>query len=413
MTHHVSESGPRGKRTLECVQSPTASRVLAFVFVCLLLFMAARTAQAQTLNVLHNFAAGKSDGAYASGNLLLDAQGNLYGTTLNGGARRRGVVFEFTSNGTYKLLYSFTGKADGISPQGSLVQDGQGNLYGVTFEGGAKHYGTIFKLAPSGALTVLYSFSGAPDAGLPLGGLALDAQGNVYGTTIEGGATSSICPIGCGTVFQVAPDGTEKLLYSFQGGTGDGNYPLWGLVRDTHGNLYGTTNQGGAQDGGILFAVTPSGSEKVLHDFQANGQPGDGAIPGGGLIRDAHGNFYGTTIAGGTFGRGTVFEVAKSGAETVLYSFGGKHDVFAVDHGLVRDAHGNLYGASSYGGAFNYGAVFEVNADGTEKILYSFTGGADGRRPGAGLVLDAQGNLYGTTVHGGAFNYGTLFKLTP
>ena len=310
MTNHVSESR---QRALDGVRAPAPS--CALVFVCVLLFMAARTAQAQTLNVLHNFAGGKSDGANASGNLLLDAQGNLYGTTLNGGARRHGVVFELTSNSIYKLLYSFTGKADGISPKGSLIQDGQGNLYGVTWEGGVNHYGTVFKLAPTEELTVLHSFSGAPDGGLSLGGLALDEQGNVYGTTIEGGATSRTCPIGCGTVFKVTASGTESLIYSFQGGAGDGSYPLWGLVRDAHGNLYGATNQGGAQDGGILFKVTPAGSETVLHDFQSNGQPGDGAIPNGGLIADARGNFYGTTFTGGASDCGTVFELMKSGSK--------------------------------------------------------------------------------------------------
>ncbi len=410
MTDQRGKSGPQS----QCVSNPasTASNLqLAWLFISFLLVVAvAHPASAQTLTVLHSFAGATADGALPYGNLLLDANGNLYGTTYHGGSRHRGTVFELTSTGAYQVLYSFGGKIDGANPLGTLTQDSEGNLYGVAFDGGVGHYGTVFKLAPGGVLTVLHSFTGAPDGGLSLGGLVLDAQGNVYGTTIEGGPTSSACPIGCGTVFQVSPTGVEKLVYSFQGGTADGDYPLSGLVIDSQGNLFGTTNQGGAQDGGVVFEVSADGAEKILHDFQA---VGDGALPGSNLIRDPQGNFYGTTESGGASLLGTVFEITAGGVESVLYSFSSQYDAYEPAYGVVRDPQGNLYGASRNGGAFNRGAIFKLAPDGTETLLHSFDELAGGRYPGAGLVLDAQGNLYGTTVRGGAFNHGTIFKLAP
>ena len=250
---------------------------------------------------------------------------------------------------TFSVLHTFTGSPDGAVPDGGLVRDAQGNLYGTTVLGGAYNYGTVFKLDTTGKETVLYSFTGTGgDGANPYAGLVRDAQGNLYGTTNDGGASGG-APFGWGTVFKVDTAGTETVLYSFTGPP-DGAVTYAGLVRDAQGNLYGTTWSGGAYDAGTAFKVDTAGTETVLHSFSGTG--GDGSEPFAGLVRDAQGNLYGTTVLGGDTacnppnGCGTVFKVDTSGSETVLYAFTGA-DGAGPEAGLVRDAQGNLYGATS------------------------------------------------------------------
>jgi uncharacterized repeat protein (TIGR03803 family) len=309
---------------------------------------------------------------------------------------------------TYSLLYSFAGAPDGESPYAGLVMDAQGNFYGMTEYGGAYGWGTVFKVDITGKETVVYAFGAFNGDGvLPMASLVLDAEENLYGTTYGGG------DYGHGTVFKVDITGRESLLYSFAGGT-DGQAPYAGLVMDAQGNLYGTTTEGGAYSYGTVFKVDTSGKETVLHSFSGTG--GDGASPYAGLVLDAQGNLYGTNVRGGDptcvqkSGCGTVFKVDTTGKETVLHIFTSNPDGADPYAGLVLDA-GNLYGTTESGGAYGWGAAFKVDASGNETVLHSFTGGTDGASPGAGFVLDANGSLYGTTNGGGAHKKGTIFMM--
>jgi len=267
--------------------------------------------------------------------------------------------------------------------------------------------------------SVLYSFAGYPDGANPEAGLVMDTAGNLYGTTNSGGSFLfgpfpflGPFPYDGGTVFKVDPSGSETVLHSFAPNGGDGAIPYAGLVMDTAGNLYGTTESGGSSGNGTVFKVDPSGSETVLYSFTNSG--GDGAYPFAGLLMDTAGNLYGTTTQGGSSNNGTVFKVDSSGSETVLYSFtnsGG--DGQSPEAGLIMDAAGNLYGTAHGGGSFGNGIVFKVDPSGSETVLHGFTGsGGDGADPEAGLIMDKAGNLYGTTAFGGSSDNGTVFKLT-
>jgi uncharacterized repeat protein (TIGR03803 family) len=362
---------------------------------------------APSFTVLHTFAGSPTDGAYPVAGLLRDAAGNLYGTTFYGGAESsRGVVFKVSPTGTETVLHSFTG-ADGQEPRADLIRDAAGNLYGTTARGGTFGNGVVFELTPTGTETVLYSFTGGADGGGPLAGLVRDAAGNLYGTTSGGGAESSR-----GVVFKVSPTGTETVLHSFAGHSTDGADPQAGLVRDSAGNLYGTTFYGGAADGGTVFKLSSCGSGfKVLYSFTGDT---DGENPVAGLIQDAGGNLYGTTFNGGAYGYGVVFKLSPTGSETVLYTFTEGNGGSPVS-GLLQDAAGNLYGTTTglRASGENTGVVFKLSPSGTETVLHSFTGGADGGQPTAGLIQDPAGNLYSTTSAGGASGDGVVFRLTP
>jgi uncharacterized repeat protein (TIGR03803 family) len=377
--------------------------------------------------VLYSFKGG-SDGNEPFAGLIADSSGNLYGTTAFGGASNSGVVFKLSPSGTETALYSFTNGSDGGSPFAGLIADSSGNLYGTTTSGGASNRGVVFKLSPGGAETVLHSFCSLPgcsDGNDPFAGLIADSSGNLYGTTLGGGASNA------GVVFKLSPGGTETVLYSFTGGS-DGAFPQAGLIADSSGNLYGTTSAGGASGGcgepgcGTVFKLSPSGTETVLYAFK--GFPSDGQGPAG-LIADSNGNLYGTTQVGGTrvvfcpSGCGTVFKLSPGGTETVLYAFSSFGDGAHPYAGLIADSSGNLYGTTYDGSApcseaAGCGVVFKLSPDGTETVLYSFTGGSDGGSPFAGLIADSSGNLYGTTAVGGAsgcnvgLGCGVVFKLT-
>jgi len=397
----------------KCQLVPASTLTLAVL--CALLLVASRPAQAQTETVLYSFTDTSGDAAYPQAGLVMDTNGNLYGTTSVGGAYNEGTVFEVTVAGAEEVLYSFGSQAgDGNNPGAGLIFDKTGNLYGTTFRGGANGWGTVFKLTPAGTETVLYSFTGTNgDGANPQAGLVMDKKGNLYGTTMNGGAN-----IG-GAVFELTTKGTEKVLYSFGSQAGDGTNPVAGLTFDTTGNLYGTTFAGGAYNEGTVFELTKAGTEKVLYSFGS--QAGDGANPTAGLTFYKKGNLYGTTIRGGSNGEGTVFELTAAGTEMVLHSFSFESgDGASSNAGLIFDKKGNLYGTTTVGGANSEGTVFELTAKGTEKILYSFGSQmGDGANPVAGLIFDKMGDLYGTTVGGGLFfacpvnGCGTVFKLTP
>lgn len=297
--------------------------------------------------VLYKFG-GYPDGLHPNG-LIRSKSGTLYGTTYWGGSGASGDVFKLARDGHKTLLYAFTGGSDGRDPNAGVVEDKAGNLYGTTIGGGAHRMGVVFKLTKSAgyAETVLHSFgSSATDGVQPDAGLMMDSAGNLYGTTIVGGTGNCPDTGGCGTVYKITPDGTETVLYNFQGGS-DGRYPYAGVTQDSNGNFYGTAFTGGARDKGVVFKLAPDGIETVLYSF-AGGS--DGANPYAGVTRDGAGNLYGTTEYGGSKKKGTVFKLAPDGTETMLHTFAGGSDGSYPQAGVIADQAGNLYGTTQYGG---------------------------------------------------------------
>jgi uncharacterized repeat protein (TIGR03803 family) len=380
------------------------------------LVTAAAPARAQTLTTLYSFAGSPSDGFNPYAGVTLDAQGNIYGTTADrslryGGCLQDGcgIAFELTPSGQEIVLHHFF-SGNNAFPMGGVIVDAKGNLYGTTRGTGKKgcylggHYGSVFVLKKQRKGKVLHQFCHYPDGAFPVAGLTVDSKGNLYGTTEEGGAHY------WGTVFELAASGTENVLYSFTAGA-DGASPLGGVILDAQGNLYGTTSLGGNNWAGVAYELTPSGTETVLASFCSQPNCIDGANPNAGLILDAQGNFYGTTAGGGAYGYGTVFKLSPTGEETVLHSFSGTPDGAAPYGGLVMDNQGNLYG-TTYGGGNSTmdcydqgcGTTFKVTPSGSETVLYNFcsqSNCSDGALPTAAMVFDGQGNLYGTTTAGG------------
>jgi uncharacterized repeat protein (TIGR03803 family) len=292
------------------------------------------------------------------GGVVCDSQGNLYGTTSGGGSAGCvsplgcGLVFEIEADGNEKVLYTFENFLEGRDPQAGLVRDAAGNLYGTTTDGGFNHCGTVFKVDSDGAESLVHSFEAPGDGCVPVGALTLGTQGTLYGTTEIGGLRG--CQLGtCGTVFRIDPSGHETILYSFTGGA-DGAGPESTLVVDAEGNLYGTTPYGGDLSCnapnccGVVFKVEPSGAETVLHTFK--GGNADGWDPIAGVVRDSAGNLYGTTYRGGTYGYGTVYKLDAGGQESLLHIFGNGPDGGFPYAGLVSDSAGNLYGTDLSGG---------------------------------------------------------------
>ena len=392
-------------------RSATRRKQCSLGSLAILLVLAAAAAQGQTLTTLYSFTSG-ADGKQPYAGLVRDAAGNLYGTTQYGGIKRCplgcGTIFKLDATGKETLLHSFTGGADGATPIAGLIRDSAGNLYGAASLGGHFKVGTVFKLDSAGTFTVLYSFTGAPDGAQPHSGLLRDAQGNLYGTTVSGGDLTCNPSGGCGTVFKVDTTGKETVLHTFTGGA-DGKFPQAALIRDAAGNLFGTTTSAGDAGLGTAFEVDSTGKETVLHSFAGGA---DGQSPFAGLVVNGQ-DFYGATAGGGPPAFGTVFKLDKTGMETVLYTFTGGADGGFPFASLIHDSAGNFYGTTDAGGAFGFGTVFKLDKTGKQTVLYSFTGGADGGSLNGSLFRDAAGNLYGTTQLGGAFNLGTVFKITP
>jgi uncharacterized repeat protein (TIGR03803 family) len=384
------------------------SAALALATVLVPLVIATQSAQAHTLTVLYSFTGG-ADGSSPTQGLIRDSAGNLYGTT-GGGVYGLGVVFKVDKHGTETVLYSFKGgPSDGGYPESGLIRDTAGNLYGTTEYGGAG-YGTVYELSASGVETVLYSFKGpGGDGANPTGPVVRDTAGNFYGTTSAGGTYA------LGTVYKLSATGTETILHNFGNGT-DGAEPYTGVIRSGT-TLYGNTVAGGSFGVGTVWKLSAAGKETVLHNFA--GGNSDGAYPEGSLLL-ANGNLFGTTFEGGLYtGPGIVYELSLLGAETVLSNFGPDNGA-GTYAGVIRDAAGNLYGTDAFGGAAgsgtNDGTVYELTGIGNVSVLYSFCSVlncADGGHPYAGLLRDGAGNFYGTAETGGAYGYGTVWKLTP
>lgn len=409
------------------------------------------SAHAQTETVLHTFSV--SDGYDPAAGLVMDAAGNLYGTTFYGGASDAGTVFEMTPTAdgwTETVIHNFSGD-DGAGPMAGLIFDASGNLYGTTASGGNLHYcaslgcGEVFRLSRGTTgvwqLTALYKFTAEADGGEPLGGVIFDSAGNLYGTTAAYGGTKCTVEFnGCGVAFELTPTAegpwTETVLHAFTGGS-DGENPLASLVMDAAGNLYGTDMAGGTGECtygcGVAFELSPTSTGvwhfTVLHSFEGHR---DGSYPQAALVFDAMGNLYGTAVRGGaSCSCGTVFELSPlndgTWKLTTLHQFSGGLDGGLPLAPVAFDSAGNLFGTTTYGGVKavrggecaaaqpGCGVVFELTPTSghwENKTLFAFTGGYDGGSPTAGLVLDSAGNLYGTTTEN-TTGKGVAFKVTP
>jgi uncharacterized repeat protein (TIGR03803 family) len=420
-------------------RSPVCTNFFLSLLTCLLTWtILSASALGQALTVLHTFSGAPTDGAGPFGQLTRDGVGNLYGTT-GAGSNVKGLCVSFGGCGTaFKLdntgklvwMHSFTGSS-GQEPLAGLLRSKAGNLYGTTVLGGdtvcyTYGCGTVFELSSIGKEKVLDKFTGGLDAQNSEAQLVEDVAGNLYGTTYMGGTS------GYGTVFKIDPAGHETLLYSFAGplgGGGDGAYAYRGVILDAAGNIYGGTSAGGAYGAGTVF--------EILYSFTG---VADGGGPDSVLLLDAQGNLYGTTVLGGNTncgggsGCGVVFklspQVGGNWTETTLYTFcslancaDGREPLTGP---LVLDSAGNLYGTTVFGGSSpcngsGCGVVFKLEPTGQETVLHSFSGGADGGFPNAGLVTDRSGNLYGMTGQGGNLNCpngngegcGVVFKLRP
>jgi len=396
---------------------------------------------AQMLTVLHNFTGG-ADGAAPWAGLTMDSTGNhLYGTARQGGDNGNGTVFRLTkTNGswTFSPIYKFTGGSDGALPSNRVVIGPNGTLYGTANFGGSTNCtsnpgcGTVYNLTPPPTFprtpltpwrqTVIYSFQGGSDGAYPgFGDLTFDSSGNIYGTASQGGITASQCySQGCGVVYKLTGSGqnfTQSLVYSFTGGS-DGSWPLNNVVFDRSGNAYTTAGMNGTDGGGTVIELTPSGggwTESTIHEFAP---ASDGSQPWAGLVFDASGNLYGDTSSVGPDGGGTAFELTPSGGSwtySLLQSFSGGTQAGPLAN-LVMDASGNLYGTTAIAGAFSQGAVFKLTrteSGWTYSSLHDFTGGSDGGSPHCNVIFDSAGNIYGTTAAGGANGQGVVFEITP
>ena len=386
-------------------------------------------ASGQTYTVLHDFADG-GDGGFPYTGLTIDTAGNFYGTTDIGGTHGHGVIYRLKRGGAGWLLtpiYSFAGGRDGSGPQGRVTIARDGTLYGTTTAGGTRDRGTVFRLQPQAAAprtalqdwtkTLVHDFNGI-DGGLPQGDLMFDTAGNIYGTSLGGGDNN------WGTIYKLSPSGggwTESVLYSASEDH-DGIQPLGGVVMDAAGNLYGTFSFSSGGNG-MVFKLSPSGSGWTLENLHNFGFDGDNGIqPQSGLIFDHAGNLFGTTFYGGTFlPGGAVYELSPSGGS---WSYNTIASLLDGDGGpvdkLMMDSAGNLYGTALNAGAFGYGSIFKLtpSAGGwTYTSLHDFCAGgfpcADGEEPRSNVVMDAAGNLYGTASTGGANNQGVIWQIAP
>jgi uncharacterized repeat protein (TIGR03803 family) len=440
------------------MQQPFRIRARAGFFFALaialtLLPAIAPMAQAQTYSVIYAFPVNASHGSSPDSTLVIDENGNLYGTTVQGGRDCNsdglcGTVFKVLPSGEESTLHSFNRASSGTYPGEGLFRDQAGNLYGTAVYGGIFDVycqpngalygcGTVFKIDTSNRLTVLHRFVGGTNGWNPFG-ITGDVTGNLYGVTAAGGINCADGQgTGCGVIFKIDSAGKFSVLYRFAGGS-DGSFPGGPLVLDSQGNLYGTASRGGQinpDNGycfagcGIIFKIDQAGNKSTLYEFTGDA---DGATPTSGLLRDPAGNLYGTTSGGGSVacidGCGVIFKLDPSGKESVLYSFLGGTDGQIPMGGLIRDTAGTLYGTTSGGGAScdrygdTCGVVYKLDISGQQTVLHVFHDQSDGGYPGGGLTMDAEGNLYGTTSDGGnpgdygdacVTGCGVVFKITP
>jgi uncharacterized repeat protein (TIGR03803 family) len=353
------------------------------------------------VDVLHSFGSG-TDGAVPYAAVVQATDGDFYGTTSSGGASGHGTVFKMTPGGAVSILHSFTGGAEGSSPLAALIQATNGTFYGTTSAGGAFGMGTVFTMTPAGAFATLYTFTGGADGANPVSAILQASDGNFYGTTQLGGTANR------GTLFEITSAGTFTTLYTFTGGF-DGAYPYAPLIQATDGSLYGTNYGGTISTFGRVFKLALSSSNlSVVHTFASGAA--DGANPTAALVQAKDGNFYGTTLFGGASNNGTAFRMTPDGTVTLLHAFTGGTDGESPYAPVIQAADGNLYGPTKVG-ASAFGTVYKLTLTGALTVVHTFTGGGEGANPWAPLVQASSGKLYGTASFGGAFGSGVVFRL--
>lgn len=369
--------------------------------------LAAIAAPAQTFKTLVSF--NGTNGADPLAPVVQGTNGNFYGTTEMGGLPSQGTVFEVTSRGALKTLFTFDANdTAGGNPFAALILATDGNFYGAAEYGGPYGCGTVFKITALGALTVVHNLVSSTDGCGPTGALIQATDGNFYGTTTAGGGTSN-----AGTLFKITPSGTLTTLHSFD--VTDGIEPFAGLIQGNDGNLYGITAGGGASTScsngcGTIFKIVSGGALTTLHSFDST----DGAYPYGGLVQASDGSFYGTTEYGGTENYGTIFKITSGGVLTTLHSFDSADGAYPFA-ALIQATDGNLYSSTTEGGSssactFGCGTIFKITPGGMLTTLHNFDS-TDGATPNA-LLQATDGNFYGTTVGGGASLAGTIFSLS-
>jgi uncharacterized repeat protein (TIGR03803 family) len=398
--------------------------VLVLAVVCLPALGASPLAQAQ-FKVLYTFTGG-TDGGFPRARVIRDKKGNLYGTATWGGnltcnsGNGCGVVYKLTKTGIETVLYSFAGGKDGATPSAALIRDAKGNFYSTTAAGGNsgclnQGCGTIFKVDTKGKETVLYTFTGRTDGGSPSSALIMDKAGNFYGTASIGG-NLNCGQYGCGVVYKLSKNGKESVLYSFNGT--DGSAPrVDSLAVDTKGNFYGTTQLGGDPTCmcGVVFKLTTTGKETVLHTF--TGGATDGSYPLSGVNPDTKGNLYGTAFGGGANGKGIAFTITNR-VYNRMWDFGSGSDAASPVAGFTIAGNNKLYSALSTGGTLGSGALVVLDPiTKTEKVLHSFNYSIDGGSPAADIFLAQIRNRifgYGTNSQGGTTQkgagYGTVWN---
>ena len=408
---------------------PGSQRVPAAPFVAaalalLSLLCAAVSARAQTYTTLYSFQGPSSEDAeYPWGALFRDSDGNLYGTSIQGGADNFGAVFKVTPSGQESVLYSFSW-GSGANPISGIMGGKNGDLYGTTTNY-ARGNGSWFELTPSGSQMIIHPFWPNSEGAVSQSGLIIDKLGNLFGTTNGGGNTNCDGLKGCGVVFKINPSDEEQVIYSFRGP--EGAYPNDTLAMDTEGNLYGTTYRGGIPNDifpngcGVVFKVAPSGSESILYAFKC-GTDGGGWVDSP-LIADRRENVYGVNPSGGVSIQGSIFKVTSQGKFVILHTFPGTSGGgWFPTQGVTADKFGNLYGVTVYGGTAGCGTIYRLSASGTFSTLYNFPCGANGltQSPNGKLILDEEGNFYGTTYGGDSIlcgiadgACGAVFKFTP
>ncbi|HZT43586.1 MAG TPA: choice-of-anchor tandem repeat GloVer-containing protein [Chthonomonadaceae bacterium] len=393
---------------------------LAMTFLGGLLLLAGVAAFGQaTFTNIHNFAS--SEGAAPYDAFIIGSDGNFYGAASSNGAHGSGAIIKATLSGAVTTLYSFSTatvqgplliNSDGDLPWGALVEGSDGDFYGTCYVGGANGTGTIFKVTPSGTLTVLHTFSALDssnhnaDGARPVAGLAIGADGNFYGITTAGGTN------GFGAFYKITSGGQFTTLHSLLGTEG---VEASGIITGSDGNFYVTCPNGGANVTlGSVLQITPAGAVTVLHSFA--GAPSDASGPENALIEGSDGNFYDTSVSGGVNNKGTVFKITPGGTVTILHAFNGT-DGYWPNSSLVQATDGNFYGTVEYGGTSGNGTLFKITPGGTFTLLYNFSAFASGQKnsdgayPFAGMVEGSDYNLYGTTSAGGQNGLGTLFQL--
>ncbi len=382
---------------------------------------------------LYSFGANdNATGKFPQDGLTLSTDGNYYGVTRTGGTNFTGTVFQLTPSGAVNTVYTFSAldgsaaNSDGAMPSGQLAVDASGNLYGVCLDGGPTGTGTIFEVTTAGAFSTLYTFPSVSGGITPLGSIVLGSDDSLYGTTTSGGASGS------GVIYELTPStGAYTVLHSFAAQSTssintDGYSPN-GLVAGPGGELYGTTLDGGPSGNGTIFDISTSGAFTSLYRFSAvtkvngNTSNGDGRYPNGNVAFDTSGNLYGTAQAGGANNTGTVYEFSTAGQFTSLYSFTSVSNSENANgagpySGLTAASDGNFYGTTEYGGPNSKGVIYKISSAGVVTNLHTFNGDAgngnsDGSNPYSALTIGADGDLYGTAHRGGSSDNGVLFKL--